>query len=72
MRTSDSNSGLFARLTNFLTRAGRESEFTCGDCERWERCGLAPSEDCIVKAAQIERGYWKSKRRLRALSRVIG
>jgi len=33
----------------------RASEFTCGDCEQNERCGLPPHEDCPVKAAQIAR-----------------
>jgi hypothetical protein len=31
------------------------SEFSCADCERSERCGLAPSDTCIVRAAQLER-----------------
>ena len=29
-------------------------DFYCGQCERWERCGLPPSEDCIPRLTQIE------------------
>jgi hypothetical protein len=29
----------------------------CSDCERVDRCGLPPSDNCIQKAAQIERGW---------------
>jgi len=39
----------------------RRPEFTCGDCERSDRCGLPPSDRCIVKAAQIARGDWTRK-----------
>ena len=34
----------------------RRSGFTCGDCERWERCGLPPHDDCVHRAEQIARG----------------
>ena len=30
-------------------------EFTCGDCERWERCGLSPNDTCVIKLAQLAR-----------------
>jgi hypothetical protein len=29
-------------------------DFYCGQCERWQRCGLPPSEDCIHRLTQIE------------------
>jgi hypothetical protein len=29
--------------------------FACGECERWERCGLAPSEQCVTRAAELAR-----------------
>jgi hypothetical protein len=35
--------------------AGPRREFTCGDCERWRRCGLPPSKDCPVRLEQIAR-----------------
>jgi hypothetical protein len=37
-------------------RAPRKPDFSCGECERWQRCGLPPHEDCIVRAAQLARG----------------
>jgi hypothetical protein len=30
-------------------------QFECGQCERWQRCGLPPNKDCITKAMQIAR-----------------
>ena len=47
---------------------GRRSEFTCGDCERSDRCGSPPSETCIIRAAQIARGDWKRKRQIGTLA----
>jgi hypothetical protein len=36
-------------------RAGRAKPvFYCAQCERWERCGLPPNEDCIPMLTQIE------------------
>ncbi len=40
----------------------RHSDFTCSDCERVDRCGLPPRDDCIEKAAQIERGWHRPSR----------
>jgi hypothetical protein len=40
----------------------RSTAFVCGDCERWQRCGLPPSDRCIVKAAQLARGGKPIKR----------
>jgi hypothetical protein len=48
----------------------RRPEFTCGDCERSERCGLPPSDRCIVKAAQIGRGDWTGKRHATTLRQL--
>ena len=38
----------------------RRRKFSCGDCERWQSCGLPPDENCVVKLSQIERnpGRW--------------
>ena len=33
----------------------RVSGFVCGECERGRRCGLPPSNDCIVMLEQIAR-----------------
>ena len=47
------------------------SEFACVDCERWDRCGLSSSKNCIARTEQIERGDWKWRRRAKAL-RLVG
>jgi hypothetical protein len=39
------------------------AEFHCGDCERRDRCGLPPDQDCVVKAAQIARDGGRPRRR---------
>jgi hypothetical protein len=44
------------------------TDFVCTDCERWARCGMPSSDDCIFKAEQIARGDWKLRRRAKALS----
>ena len=54
--------GALVGLTRTVAALWRPPEFTCGDCERSDRCGLPPSERCIVKAAQITRGDWAKKR----------
>jgi len=36
-----------------VTQTRPRSPFMCGDCERVDRCGLPPSDNCIVKAMQI-------------------
>lgn len=37
--------------------APRPVEFTCGHCDRRDRCGMPPSAECVTRAAQIEQGY---------------
>jgi hypothetical protein len=72
MQPSKPRGGIVARLSGVLSRIYREPEFTCSDCERWERCGLPSSDDCVVRAAQLARGDWKLRRQARVLSRIIG
>ncbi len=71
MRASNPIHKVFARLARTIAALHRQSEFVCADCERWARCGLASSEDCIIRAQQIERGDWKFKRQARALSQTM-
>jgi hypothetical protein len=40
----------------------RSSGFACAECERWRRCGLPPSNNCIVMLEQIARDGRGSKR----------
>jgi hypothetical protein len=47
-------SGFIGKLQSFVTARRSSEEFTCGDCSKWEHCGLPPSDDCLAKAAQIE------------------
>ncbi len=63
--------GLFARISAAMAMLRRQSEFTCGDCEHAESCGLPPSEDCVIRAAQLARGDWKLRRQARELRRSI-
>jgi hypothetical protein len=53
--------GVFAKFARTMKALRRRPEFTCGDCERSDRCGLPPTDRCIVKAAQIARGDWTRK-----------
>ena len=57
MQVLDFVQGVLAKLASMSATLRRSSELNCGDCERKERCGLPPSDDCIEKAAQIERGW---------------
>ena len=45
----------------------RMSEFTCGDCNRWHRCGLRPDAACVVRGEQVARGEWRARRQAKAL-----
>lgn len=55
MRMFDAAHGAFARIARLIATLRRTPELACGDCERWERCGLPPNDRCIVRAAQIAR-----------------
>ena len=46
---------MFDAIADQFAATRRASEFTCGDCEQNERCGLPPHDDCPVKAAPIAR-----------------
>ena len=71
MRANNPFQEVSARLVRTITALRLKSEFVCGDCERWARCGLASSEQCIVRAQQIARGDWKLRRRVKALSEAM-
>ena len=63
MHVLDSVKRLCPRLTNLIAKSRWHSDFVCGECERWERCGRPPSDDCIVRAEQIARNRWGAIRR---------
>jgi hypothetical protein len=50
----------FIKLTGRVATRRQLSHFKCGDCETSEQCGKLPSDDCIARAAQIERDGDKS------------
>jgi hypothetical protein len=52
MRALDIIPRICSKLTGSLRR---RPEFRCGQCERWQQCGLPPSNDCIFRAIQIAR-----------------
>jgi hypothetical protein len=54
MDTLDTIRAIIAKLAAAMVRRP-PSDFVCGDCERWKRCGMVPNKDCIVMAAQIAR-----------------
>jgi hypothetical protein len=61
---------VFARFARTVAALWRRPEFTCGDCERSDRCGLPPTNRCIVKAAQIASGDWTRKRHATTLRQL--
>lgn len=42
----------------------RLSRFTCSDCERFESCGLPPSEQCTRRQSYIARYGDRPQRRI--------
>jgi len=60
------------KIASTLGSLQQPIEFTCGDCERWARCGMPSSDDCIFKAEQIARGDFQMKRLTKALSLTMG
>ncbi len=60
---SDFLRNAFAAFSKFLVTQRRLSAFTCGDCERWERCGLPPDEKCAYRVEQVARGDYLERRR---------
>jgi hypothetical protein len=67
MRAANPIRGVFARFARTVVALRQRPDFNCGDCERSDRCGLPPSDRCVVKAAQIARGDWNKKYRGTAL-----
>lgn len=63
---------LVKRLGSTVSSLRQSAEFVCGDCERWARCGMPSSDNCIFKAEQIARGDWQMKRLSKALSLAMG
>jgi hypothetical protein len=62
MRALDAIQELIAKAASQLARRRQGADFVCGECERWQRCGLPPSNRCIVMAAQIASGERRSSK----------
>ena len=54
MRVFENFASRLAGLLRFIFGPARPAAFTCGDCERRDRCGQPPSDGCVVRAAQVE------------------
>jgi hypothetical protein len=61
MRAIDSLKVATNAIACWLEDARSRPEFYCGQCERWECCGLPPSEDCIHRVMQMESDGWRSR-----------
>jgi Zn-dependent alcohol dehydrogenase len=53
---------IVAKVSEWVAAMRRMSKFTCGDCERSDRCGLPPSDLCVARLEQIARGDWRARR----------
>ena len=63
---------LVNKLASTLRSLREPAEFVCSNCERWDRCGMPSSDECVFKAEQIARGDWKMRRRAKAFSLATG
>jgi hypothetical protein len=62
MRAIDSLKAIASAIAGRMAASRRRPDFYCGQCERWVRCGLPPSEDCIHRAMQMESDAGRSRR----------
>ena len=44
---------LLSDVVKAISARRRSDAFVCGDCLRNAQCGQAPSDQCVVRAAQI-------------------
>jgi hypothetical protein len=54
MRALHSVKAFVNGIMGHMTTARAKPIFYCSECERWERCGLPPSSDCIPMLTQLE------------------
>ena len=69
MHIAESIQRLTLKMIGVLGSRFRGPEFVCGECDRWERCGLKPSENCPFRDEQIARH--KRLRWMRWLDRTV-
>ena len=61
MQTIQSLKAVIHRIVSRIAGARRKSALYCGQCERWERCGLPPHRDCVPMLAQVEQDGGRAK-----------
>jgi hypothetical protein len=52
-----------SKLASLIATTRQGSGFVCGEGERWQRCGLLPSDKCILRAARIASNGGRSSKR---------
>lgn len=62
---------VFVAIRSALTKHLSGPEFACGDCERLQRCGRPPTDECAVKLAQLERDPTGHQRRMKARATLM-
>jgi hypothetical protein len=62
---------IFDTLRAIIAKRSPGPEFTCGDCERSERCGRPPNVECVVRLEQIERDPMRYRRRTKARAALL-
>jgi len=63
MRAIYSLKALISGIRGRLAAVRKKELLYCSECERSERCGLPPSDDCVYKLEQIERNRGRPPRR---------
>jgi len=67
MRLSTAIRSVLAGIAKRNAARRRLADFTCADCDRWQRCDLPPNTRCLARQEQIARGDWEDRRRAKAL-----
>jgi hypothetical protein len=62
---------MWGKISDRFAASRRASGFTCGECERNQRCGLPPHDDCPVRLAQIARDGAHSRRPMIAYYKAL-
>jgi hypothetical protein len=53
MRALNAVKDALLRFAKSIAAHSRTPEFSCGDCDSRDRCGLPPHRDCVVRAEQL-------------------
>jgi hypothetical protein len=58
---------IFEKIARRIALRRRLSGFVCQDCERWQCCGLPPSDKCPIRVEQMSREEGRLPHRVNAL-----